>query len=107
MHFFLLLQMTDMNIFSRYKESISNFEAYNREAREILERSRVVIWDSTVPLSRAYVFQCYSQEKTTSMTFWWKCLDRLHVGYIVVEQYTDMLLNDVCNKYMSLPHDYC
>lgn len=103
----MLLQIAESSLFASHALSHENFDAYNRVAREALAGSGVVIWDSTVPLSRLYIFQCWRVQEMTPVTFWWKCKDELHVGYNAVEQYADMLLNHVCNKYMSLASDYC
>lgn len=99
--------MTSLDPFTNHSLAVKNFEAYNRVTRDILENTGVVIWDSTVPLSLIYTLQCVRRPTTTPVSFWWKCVDFGHVGYLVADQCADMLLNYVCNKYMSFGIDYC
>ncbi|XP_045623359.1 uncharacterized protein [Procambarus clarkii] len=85
----------------------SNYPLYNKAALEELSGTGVIIWDSTLPLSRAYTLRCEAQPLHTPPWHHWNCLDRGHVGYILVDQYADMIINDYCNKYLNLGQDFC
>ncbi|KAG7159492.1 uncharacterized protein LOC121877330 [Homarus americanus] len=87
--------------------TLKNLQLYNSIVRESLEGTGVILWDSTLPLSQAYTSECVLRPKSLFPSYSWKCFDENHVGYIVVEQYADMILNDVCNKYMNLKPEYC
>lgn len=79
---------------------------YNRIAQEKLQETGVVIWDSTLPLSAAYIQQCLNDPNETPPLYAWKCDDVIHIGYIAVEQYVDMIYNEFCNKYFDA-NGYC
>ncbi|XP_045623356.1 uncharacterized protein [Procambarus clarkii] len=85
----------------------SNYPLYNKAALEELSGTGVIIWDSTLPLSRAYTLRCEAQPLHTPPWHHWNCLDPGHVGYILVDQYADMIINDYCNKYLNLGQDFC
>ncbi|XP_069177056.1 uncharacterized protein [Procambarus clarkii] len=85
----------------------SNYPLYNKAALAALSGTGVIIWDSTVPLSRAYILRCEAQLLHTPPWHHWNCLDPYHVGYILVDQYADMIINDYCNKYLNLGKDFC
>ncbi|XP_045623360.1 uncharacterized protein [Procambarus clarkii] len=85
----------------------SNYPLYNKAALEELSGTGVIIWDSTLPLSRAYTLRCEAQPLHTPPWHHWNCLDKGHVGYILVDQYADMIINDYCNKYLNLGQDFC
>lgn len=87
--------------------TIRNFQRYNSLARQAMKGTGVVVWDSTIPLSLNYVRKCHTHPEDTPVTFWWKCEDKTHVGYILVEQFADMVLNTLCNTYLGLGDDYC
>lgn len=103
----ITLQVTDFSPFSQLVRSAVNYQMYNRIAYDILGRTEVIPWSSTIPLSRAYSEKCFQRRQTTPVSFFWKCADTMHVGYIAVEQFVEMLFNDFCNQYMSLTHDFC
>ncbi|XP_069192084.1 uncharacterized protein [Procambarus clarkii] len=85
----------------------SNYPLYNKAAVAALSGTGVIIWDSTVPLSRAYTLRCEAQLLHTPPWHYWNCQDPCHVGYILVDQYADMIINNYCNKYMNLGQDFC
>ncbi|XP_037778447.1 uncharacterized protein LOC119575104 isoform X2 [Penaeus monodon] len=81
--------------------------AYNIIAREQLRGSSVTLWDSTVPLSIAYVNECLREQRITPVVFTWKCHDDCHIGYVMLEQYADMVYNAACNRLLGLGDEYC
>ncbi|XP_069158486.1 uncharacterized protein [Procambarus clarkii] len=85
----------------------SNYPLYNKAALEELSGTGVIIWDSTLPLSRAYTLRCEAQHLHTPPWLHWNCRDIGHVGYILVDQYADMIINDYCSKYLHLGPDFC
>ncbi|XP_045623357.1 uncharacterized protein [Procambarus clarkii] len=86
----------------------SNYPLYNNAAMEALSGTGVIIWDSTVPLSRAYNVRCMTPPLLhTPPWHHWNCLDKAHVGYILVDQYADMIINDYCNKFLNLGPEFC
>lgn len=81
----------------------SNYVLYNEIAVQELAGTGVVVWDSTVPLSDGYARECIrSPNKQTPPYFHWKCQDLGHVGFILVDQYADMVINDFCYKHLNL-----
>nr|XP_053642205.1 uncharacterized protein LOC128695555 [Cherax quadricarinatus] len=87
--------------------SRSNYGLYNKVVVEELAGTGVIIWDSTLPLSRVYTVYCETYPRNTPPMNHWKCGDAGHVGYILVDQYADMIINDYCNKYFNLGKNYC
>ncbi|KAG7165415.1 hypothetical protein Hamer_G007245, partial [Homarus americanus] len=85
----------------------NNFVLYNQLAVQELGNTGVIIWNSTVPLSLAYTKECTKNFRNTPPWYQWKCEDQGHVGYILVYQYVDMVLNDFCGKYLNLGHEFC
>ncbi|XP_047491836.1 uncharacterized protein LOC125041113 [Penaeus chinensis] len=81
--------------------------AYNIIAREQLQGTGVTLWDSTVPLSIAYVHECLREKRITPVVFTWKCQDDCHLGYVMLEQYADMVYNAACNRFLGLGDEYC
>ncbi|XP_037786323.1 uncharacterized protein LOC119582157 [Penaeus monodon] len=87
-----------------------NFQAtemYNDIARQLLQGTGVVLWDSTLPLSVIYANECMKTRRLTPITYDWKCHDVNHLGYIMLEQYADMVYNGICNRYLDLSDEYC
>lgn len=103
----VISQVADRNPNTTNSFNAATIEKYNQIARETLDGTGVVVWDSTLPLSRAYTLECLAHPKTTPDTFWWKCNDKRHVGYILVDQYADMLLNYACNTHINLDSHFC
>nr|XP_053642175.1 uncharacterized protein LOC128695524 [Cherax quadricarinatus] len=102
----------DVRIANRPNKQISannrsNYGLYNKVVVEELAGTGVIIWDSTLPLSRAYSLYCDIYPRHTPPWYQWKCEDVGHVGYILVDQYADMIFNDYCNRYLKLGKDYC
>ncbi|KAK3865528.1 hypothetical protein Pcinc_028884 [Petrolisthes cinctipes] len=93
------VQAADTNPKSEKVISRTNLAHYNQVTVEALRGTGVTVWDSTLPLSLGYSHQC-SVHPRTSINYWWKCHDKRHVGYVLVEQYVDMLLNHACNSYL-------
>nr|XP_045622311.1 uncharacterized protein LOC123772918 [Procambarus clarkii] len=84
--------------------SFRNYVLYNKIAVQELSGTGVIIWDSTRPLSTDYAHHCIKNpEMQTPPYFYWKCQDLGHVGYILVDQYADMIINDFCNKHLNIP----
>ncbi|XP_066974716.1 uncharacterized protein [Macrobrachium rosenbergii] len=75
-----------------------NIDLYNKIARETFSGDHVVLWDSAQPLSDLYNEDCRMNNKVTPNTDMWICNDKRHIGYIMIEQYLDMYLNDICSK---------
>ncbi|KAK4289441.1 hypothetical protein Pmani_037580 [Petrolisthes manimaculis] len=85
----------------------TNFDLNNRVAREVLNGSGVVVWDSTLPLSHLYAKECLTRNLNTPPRYYWKCNDHNHVGFILSDQYANMIVNDYCNAYLDLGVEYC
>ncbi|XP_068230090.1 uncharacterized protein [Palaemon carinicauda] len=83
-----------------------NVDYYNVLLKSKLSSSSLISWDSNVPLSGDYHDQCAADPKKTD-DLAWRCHDPVHMGFGVIDQYWNMFLNDVCNKYLSLREDYC
>ncbi|XP_037801125.1 uncharacterized protein LOC119596074 [Penaeus monodon] len=81
--------------------TVDNIRKYNALYRQALKKTGVVFWDSTLPLSRAYNQECLKNPRHFRDTLWWMCKDVVHVGYILVRQYADMVLNAACGRRMS------
>ncbi|XP_069989427.1 uncharacterized protein [Penaeus vannamei] len=82
--------------------SVESIHTYNLIAREHLQGTGVTLWDSTLPLSVAYAHECLREQKTTPVLYTWKCHDDCHLGYLMLEQYADMVYNAVCNRFLGL-----
>ncbi|XP_047492901.1 uncharacterized protein LOC125041716 isoform X2 [Penaeus chinensis] len=72
-----------------------------------LQGTGVVIWDSTLKLSLAYTEECVRVRRVTPDNYEWNCADHGHIGYIMLEQYTDMIYNAFCNRFLNLTEEYC
>ncbi|XP_042891507.1 uncharacterized protein LOC122266021 [Penaeus japonicus] len=81
--------------------TVANFREYNAIYRRVLKDTGVVFWDSTLPLSRAYNQECLRNPRHLEDTLLWMCKDVVHVGYILWNQYADMVLNAACGQRMS------
>ncbi|XP_063597975.1 uncharacterized protein LOC134774583 [Penaeus indicus] len=81
--------------------TVDHIREYNALYKQALENTGVVFWDSTLPLSRAYNQECLRNPRHFGDTLWWMCKDVVHVGYILVNQYADMVLNAACGRRMS------
>lgn len=87
--------------------STANIQLYNGVFRRVLAHTGVLLWDSTLPVSLAYSLECMKNPRHIPKTLWWMCNDRTHVGYILLHQYAEMVLNVACNKYMVLEQNSC
>lgn len=87
--------------------STENIKHYNGIFRRVLADTGVLLWDSTLPLSLAYNLECMDNPRHINTTLWWMCGDRTHVGYILLHQYADMVLNVACNKHMVMDKNSC
>ena len=76
---------------------------------------RVLLWDTTWPLAWEYILACSrlvrssnaeTQEEAKSWRWW--CHDQIHIGFHVLTQYGEILLNLICNAVMNPdPGDCC
>ncbi|XP_069179627.1 uncharacterized protein [Procambarus clarkii] len=99
-----ILQRTNISNSTEPLLSFRNYVLYNKIAVQELSGTGVIIWDSTRPLSTDYAHHCIKNpEMQTPPYFYWKCQDLGHVGYILVDQYADMIINDFCNKHLNIP----
>lgn len=87
--------------------SVNLTKLYNEIAVRELHGTGMVLWDSTFPLSVQYNDACGKKKRNTPPLFRWKCNDSRHLGYIVVDQFANMIYNAICNKYLDLDDDYC
>ncbi|XP_037801394.1 uncharacterized protein LOC119596298 [Penaeus monodon] len=90
-----------------HKMSLNLTKLYNDIAVRELHGTGVTLWDSTIPLSAQYNDACAKKNRNTPPLFKWKCSDARHLGYIVVDQFANMVYNAVCNKYLDLDQDHC
>ncbi|XP_066973303.1 uncharacterized protein [Macrobrachium rosenbergii] len=77
-------------------ENPQNIDYYNQIASDLLPDSPFVVWNSTVPLSDLYSEVCLRKGSVLPRTVDWRCDDVKHLGYIIIDQYLDMYLNDIC-----------
>ncbi|XP_068218511.1 uncharacterized protein [Palaemon carinicauda] len=79
-------------------ESPQNIDLYNQIAKDLLPKSpSFIVWNSTIPLSDLYSEFCRAKEAVLPKTFQWRCYDAKHLGYVMIDQYLDMYLNDICS----------
>ncbi|XP_037782784.1 uncharacterized protein LOC119579124 [Penaeus monodon] len=104
--FKLLDDVQDSHLTENPEYSAEIFRRYNSLFRESLRDTGVFVWDSNLPLSEAYTKECLVTNAIT-YDFRWRCFDHIHAGYIVQEQFGDMVFNFICNKHLNLPSDYC
>ncbi|XP_047502023.1 uncharacterized protein LOC125047698 [Penaeus chinensis] len=90
-----------------HKMSRNLTKLYNEIAVRELQGTGVTVWDSTIPLSAQYNDACAKKNRNTPPLFRWKCNDARHLGYIVVDQFANMVYNALCNKYLDREGDYC
>ncbi|KAK4316541.1 hypothetical protein Pmani_012316 [Petrolisthes manimaculis] len=85
-----------------------NYALFNEVAEDVLAGTGVVLWNSTLPMSYLYALECIrSPHRETLPSRHWNCPDTGHVGYILVSQYTNMVLNDYCNRFLGFGEEYC
>ncbi|XP_042858633.1 uncharacterized protein LOC122244719 isoform X2 [Penaeus japonicus] len=101
------LQTVHHNVSKVVSFSTENIKHYNGIFRRVLADTGVLLWDSTLPLSLAYNLECMDNPRHINTTLWWMCGDRTHVGYILLHQYADMVLNVACNKHMVMDKNSC
>ncbi|XP_064089899.1 uncharacterized protein LOC135203896 [Macrobrachium nipponense] len=80
-------------------ENPQNIDYYNRIANDLLPKSSsssFVVWNSTVPLSDLYSKLCEEKGSVLPHTVDWRCEDPKHLGYLIIDQYLNMYLNDIC-----------
>ncbi|XP_047473280.1 uncharacterized protein LOC125028043 [Penaeus chinensis] len=104
--FKLLDDVQDSHLTEKPEYSAEIFRRYNSLFRESLRDTGVFVWDSNLPLSEAYTKECLIT-KAITLDFSWRCFDHIHSGYIVQEQFADMVFNFICNKRLDRPSDYC
>ncbi|CAL4146067.1 unnamed protein product, partial [Meganyctiphanes norvegica] len=68
--------------------------------------NNILFWNSSMPLSDQYVDQCY-KNKVTTKDHLWMCNDPMHLGYFLIHQFRNEMLNSFCNKYLQLGDTYC
>ncbi|XP_042239835.1 uncharacterized protein LOC121877932 isoform X2 [Homarus americanus] len=100
--------LQESRIFRKYRGiySNSNIDLYNNFLSSYLTGSSITIWDSNIPFSDTYITQCVHGYKK-SFDKLWDCGNPLHTGFIMIEKYANMFLNDVCNSYFDLNATYC
>ncbi|KAK3869974.1 hypothetical protein Pcinc_024754 [Petrolisthes cinctipes] len=87
---------------------VSNYALFNEVAVNVLTGTGVAMWNSTLPLSYLYALECVRHpERRTLPTYEWNCPGSGHVGFIMVHQYTNMVLNDYCNRFRDLEKEDC
>ncbi|XP_063588820.1 uncharacterized protein LOC134765963 [Penaeus indicus] len=109
-HIVIQLQdhIQESHIYSEYQGIYSNqnIERYNNYLRSIISTTKLTLWDSNIPFSEAYFSECRKNNRN-SLNKTWNCDNPLHTGYIMVEEYANMILNDVCNPYLQLGETFC
>ncbi|KAK8405206.1 hypothetical protein O3P69_001639 [Scylla paramamosain] len=109
-HIILLLQdhVQESQIFKKYLNIYSNniIDQYNTFFSSYVSGTDITLWDSNIPFSDAYYVQC-RQDYKNSYDMSWNCANPLHSGYVAVEMYINMLLNDICNPFLHLDSGYC
>nr|XP_045594396.1 N-acetylneuraminate 9-O-acetyltransferase-like [Procambarus clarkii] len=109
---YTIMQLQDyiqeLHIFKKYKGvySNSNIDLYNNFVSSYLMDSSVTLWDSNIPFSKAYHANCVKSYRK-SFDMLWDCDNPLHTGFVMVEKYADMFLNDICNSFINLDTTYC
>ncbi|XP_066939094.1 uncharacterized protein [Macrobrachium rosenbergii] len=83
-----------------------NVDYYNGVLKKKLSSSSLIPWDSNVLLSGNYHNKC-SADPRQSGDLAWRCNDPVHMGFMVIDQYWNMFLNDACNRYFAFGEDYC
>lgn len=69
-------------------------------------KSRVKVWDSGNPLVEEYTRSCQQwtdRQPLNEAIFhnpYFNCLDRIHPGYVALNQATQILLNHICNHHL-------
>ena len=105
-HFFDVLQ--ESQIFKKHLNAYSNknIDQYNTFFSSYVSGTDIILWDSNIPFSDVYYAQC-RQHYRNSYDMSWNCANPLHTGYIIMEVYVNMLLNDICNPILDLDSLYC
>ncbi|XP_068237194.1 uncharacterized protein [Palaemon carinicauda] len=68
-------------------------DEYNAFAARLLRNTGVIVWDSCLPLSDMYVQECRRHPRNMKKSRHWLCNNKGHTGYIMVDQYANMVLN--------------
>ncbi|XP_071536655.1 uncharacterized protein [Panulirus ornatus] len=104
----LLDHIQESHIFKKYQGiySNNNIDLYNSYLMKHFSDSSITLWDSNIPLSDIYYAKCRQNYKK-SYDMLWICDNPLHTGFIMVEMYVNMLLNDVCNSFIDLDPTIC
>ncbi|KAK8729823.1 hypothetical protein OTU49_008342 [Cherax quadricarinatus] len=109
---YTIIQLQDhiqeSHIFKKYQGAYSNnnIDLYNNFISSSLIGSSVAVWDSNIPFSQAYHAHCLTKYRK-SFDMLWDCDNPLHTGFVMVEKYANMFLNDICNFYIDLDSTYC
>ncbi|XP_064098417.1 uncharacterized protein LOC135209633 [Macrobrachium nipponense] len=82
-------------------------DSFNNATNDIFADTKVVVWDSNLPLTDMYNDECLRHPRSQKGQRLWACEDKGHIGYIVINQYANMLLNSICNAAMEAGADYC
>ncbi|KAK3872241.1 hypothetical protein Pcinc_022668 [Petrolisthes cinctipes] len=104
---YTILQFLDhiqeSGIFKEYTDIYSNhnIDQYNTFLSSFVKDTEIIPWNSNVLLSDLYHSQCRLHRRI-SYDKQWSCDNPLHTGYVMVEEYANMILNDVCNCYLGL-----
>nr|XP_053655242.1 uncharacterized protein LOC128704211 [Cherax quadricarinatus] len=100
--------LKESHIFKKYQGAYSNnnIDLYNNFISSSLIGSSVAVWDSNIPFSQAYHAHCLTKYRK-SFDMLWDCDNPLHTGFVMVEKYANMFLNDICNFYIDLDSTYC
>ncbi|XP_076030243.1 uncharacterized protein LOC143018611 isoform X2 [Oratosquilla oratoria] len=84
----------------------TNLQLYNSLAVEALSGLGVIFWSSPLSFANSYWVHCTQQSRQT-LDLAWSCHDPLHIGWVMIDHYPNMILNDMCNMHLSLGHKTC
>lgn len=99
----------ESGLFRKYRGvySNNNIDLYNSFLSSCLTGTNIKVWDSNIPFSISYNAQC-AQRNRNSFDMLWNCNNPLHTGYVMVEEYANIFLNEVCNSFIDqLDTSYC
>ncbi|XP_068239441.1 uncharacterized protein [Palaemon carinicauda] len=101
----------------KYTHEINDILEWQLNAQALLKPSRVLFWDTFLPISYASREDCmyFSSEgvnftslpkyKVFQPLLTWNCQERVHVGFEALSVAVQMVLNHACNPYLD--NGYC